>query len=68
MMPTPKRAPYYSEPHWSDDRDEVVAFARFYWLGSLVSARELIDYFDKPWHWDNEYQGWKADDAYDGYL
>jgi hypothetical protein len=47
------------DPHWWDDPDEVVAFARWYWQGALNfigSAGEILDYFEKPWHFDEEYE------------
>jgi len=52
--------------NWYNDIDEVVAFARWYWQGPLLSPRgvagEIIDYFEQPWHFTPEYEAWKADD------
>lgn len=45
-------------PKWFDDPDECVAFARWYWKGALNfigSAREILDYFEKPWLFNEEY-------------
>ncbi len=64
MMDTPTKAnPYVDGPHWYDDPDETVAFARWYWDGSLNArgaAGEILDYFEKPWKFNEEYAGYKA--------
>ncbi len=47
-----------------DDRDEVVAFARWFWEGaynSIGTTGEILDYFEKPWKFDEEYKIYKED-------
>jgi hypothetical protein len=55
---------HLGEPHWYDDPDEVVDFARWYWVGAH-SVRgvvgEILDYFEKPWKFKEEYAGYKAE-------
>ncbi len=49
---------------WYDDRDEVVAFARWYWEGAYSirgTVGEILDYFEKPWKFDEEYKTYKED-------
>ena len=50
---------------WYDDLDEVVAFARWYWAPPYLSPHgvvgEIFDYFEKPWHFTEEYELWKED-------
>lgn len=48
---------------WYDDPDEVVGFARWYFDVSYIRVRnDLLDYFEKPWKWNDEYEGYKEDD------
>jgi hypothetical protein len=52
------------QTHWSDDRDEVVSFVRWFWAGTfnyIGTTGEVIDCFEKPWHWDEEYAAYKED-------
>jgi hypothetical protein len=52
----------WNENAWWHDVDEAVAFARWYWQGALNfigSAGEILDFFEKPWKFDEEYQGYK---------
>ena len=48
-----------NRPKWYDDRDKVVAFARWFWEGtfnSIGTTGEILDYFEKPWKFDEEYR------------
>jgi hypothetical protein len=49
------------ESLWWDDPDEVLAFARWYFDGysSPRIKGEIFDVFEKPWHWDEDYQTYK---------
>ena len=62
MIPTPVELEHVE---WWNDRDEVVAFARWYWSGPNFGVRgqttEVIDYFEKPWKWTTEYTEWKGE-------
>ncbi len=51
----------YVEGSWYDDPDEVAKFARWFFEGATARAGEVIDVFEKPWKWDEEYQGMEAD-------
>ena len=54
----------YDRPKWYEDRDEVVAFARWFWEGAYSvrgTVGEILDYFEKPWHWTEEYKTYKED-------
>jgi len=47
---------------WFHNRDEVVAFARWYWQGTynaIGTTGEILDYFEKPWLFNEEYAGYK---------
>jgi len=44
---------------WWDDPEEVVAFARYFFLGSKPPPRLVINVFEKPWKWDTEYADYK---------
>ena len=49
---------------WYEDRDEVVSFARYFWEGTynaIGTTGEILDYFEKPWHFDEEYALYKED-------
>ena len=52
---------------WWTDHDEVVAFARWYWegtfnvFGTVGTVGEILDYFEKPWKFNEEYEGYKED-------
>ena len=49
-------------PHWFDDPDEVVAFARWYYDGtSIARVSELIAFFEKPWKWEPEHRAYTAE-------
>jgi hypothetical protein len=51
-----------SDCAWYADPEEVVAFARWYFDGARdISARGVIDVFDKPWKWNEAYKGYKED-------
>ena len=53
-----------TDTHWYDDRDELVSFVRWFWEGAYGvrgTAGEIIDCFEKPWHWDEEYKGFVDD-------
>ena len=59
--PDPEPPPQYL---WYEDIDECVAFARWYWQGTfnyIGSAREILDFFEKPWKFEEEYGWYKAD-------
>ncbi len=48
----------YDKPQWYEDRDEVVAFARWFWEGTynyIGTTGEILDYFEKPWKFTSEY-------------
>ena len=48
----------YDKPKWYEDRDEVVAFARWFWEGTynaIGTTGEILDYFEKPWKFTSEY-------------
>ena len=49
------------EVDWYDDPGEVVEFARWFFDGATARAGEVIDVFEKPWKWNEEYQGMKAE-------
>ncbi len=53
------------ESNWYDDPEEVVAFARWYWappyLYSSGVVGEILDYFEEPWHFTDDYWIWKED-------
>lgn len=49
------------EIDWFEDPEEVVSFARWFFDGATARAGEVIDVFEKPWKWDEEYRGWKAE-------
>ena len=49
---------------WYEDRDELVSFVRWFWEGTysnIGTTREIIDCFEKPWHFDKEYK-WFVED------
>ncbi len=63
-LPPLEEAPDPEPPPWYEDIDECVTFARWYWKGALNfigSAGEILDFFEKPWHFDEEYAGYKAE-------
>jgi len=54
--------PDQEPPAWFHDPDETVAFARWYWDGAHSirgTAGEILDYFEKPWLFNEEYAGYK---------
>jgi hypothetical protein len=55
--------PDLDPPTWFDDRDEVVAFARWYFDGysSVRIKLEIFALFASPWKWNEEYAGYKAE-------
>ena len=62
MIPTPAELDTTSE--WYEDRDEVVAFARWFWEGTynlIGTTGEILDYFEKPWKFTPEYLDYKKD-------
>jgi hypothetical protein len=65
----PEEAPDPDPPPlhpWYEDIDECVAFARWYWQGTfnyIGTAGEILDFFEKPWHFDEEYAGYKAENS-----
>jgi hypothetical protein len=63
-IPTPVEMDLHE---WWTDHDEVLAFARWYWDGAAhyptCPAREILDYFEKPWKWSPEYEGYKEEQA-----
>ncbi len=49
-------------PHWWEDHDELIGFANWYWDGTAnTSGQEILYFFEKPWKWNTEYQGYKED-------
>ena len=64
MIPTPVELDLHE---WWMDHDEVVAFARWYWDGMYSkSGRDIIDFFEKPWKWTPEYEGFLKERSADG--
>ena len=58
--PDPEPPPLHP---WYEDRDEVVLFARWYWAGTfnaIGATGEILDYFEKPWLFNEEYHRSKA--------
>lgn len=46
---------------WSKDYENVLALARdMVRAGWLTDADAVLEYFEKPWHWTNEYNWWQA--------
>ncbi len=48
---------------WYEDSSECVTFARWYWDGTLNAigtAGEILDFFEKPWKFDPEYDDFLA--------
>jgi hypothetical protein len=48
-----------SPRQWHDDRDTVLALAR--WLHAtnneeVVTVDDVLDLFEKPWKWQSEYE------------
>lgn len=51
----------YKARDWVDSYDEVVAFARDMVAGLFLhTAEDVIEYLDKPWHWEREHAWWVA--------
>ncbi len=54
-----------STREWWEDHSELIGFARWYWEGPNIGIRppttEVIDYFEKPWKYTEEYEGYKKD-------
>jgi len=48
---------------WWNDPEEVVAFARWFFMGGGTRPTQVIDLFEKPWKWNTEYQDYAADKA-----
>lgn len=49
---------------WYEDRDETVAFARYFWQGTfnaIGTTGEILDYFEEPWLFDKDYKDYKED-------
>ena len=44
---------------WYDDPAEVAVFARWFFDMSATRPSEVIDLFEKPWKWTEEYESWK---------
>jgi hypothetical protein len=49
---------------WWDNHDTLVAVAR-YGIdgGDFDTATEVVDFFEKPWHWPEVYEAWGAHDG-----
>ena len=59
--PAPEPPPLHP---WHEDIGECVAFARWYWEGAWSirgTVGEILDFFEKPWHFEEEYQGYKEE-------
>lgn len=51
-----------SENNWALDPDVVLSVAT--WavdMGEMTTAREVLDFFEKPWHWPEHHAGWQAE-------
>jgi hypothetical protein len=44
--------------NWWEDHDELISFARYFFDGP---GSEIIDFFEKPWKWNSEYQASHAE-------
>ncbi len=54
----------YDKPKWYEDRDKVVAFARWFWEGTHSirgTVGEILDYFEEPWKFDDEYRDYQEE-------
>jgi hypothetical protein len=48
-------------PEWISSSDEVTRFARDMVEANYITTIDgLLDYFEKPWHWDREHKWWVA--------
>ena len=50
-----------TDTHWADDRDELTAFIEWFLEGSGETWRLALDIVEKPWHWDEDYEGFVFD-------
>lgn len=51
----------YREREWTASDDEVVAFARDMVAADFIDTVDgLLEFFEKPWHWDREHAWWVA--------
>ena len=54
---------------WIASSDEVWAFARDMVSAHFIDTAEgLLDYFEKPWHWEREHAWWVANDRPDSWA
>ena len=46
---------------WYSHEDQVVAFGRDLLAGNVISSTTgLLEYFEKPWHWQPEHDWWET--------
>jgi hypothetical protein len=45
-------------PKWYDDTQEIVAFVRWFLEDTTETWRLATDIFEKPWHYDEEYDAY----------
>lgn len=53
-----------TEDNWTLDPDVVLSVAT--WaadVGEMTTAREVVDFFEKPWHWPEYFAGWQETSA-----
>ena len=54
---------------WIASADEIWAFARDMVSAQFIdSAEGLLDYFEKPWHWEREHAWWVANGRPDSWA
>ena len=65
-MTTSKAWDRFLAREWIDNQEEVTAFARDMVTAIFLhTAEDVIEFLEKPWHWQAEHDWWLANDRPD---